>query len=641
MPTAARLVVFTNCDTLQLDAAVSLVRSVDLFSPGNVFALHIVNPSRNELERLRCLAETLVATRLAVSVEHLELSGLTVRQRHAYQMCGRYFRLAEVLHELPCPVLALDPESLVLAPLDPAAEESTPPEIKLVRSGQQTASAEWPAPGNGTLWLRPTPGAQLWLEAVCRDLVDAFARGVAEPHTTQMAVNRQVQAFESIVSIDNRLALHDAPGQPGADTVVWSTQGRPEQPDMRFAILQRMLIDDPRRQSLAVRMADEMVTAGVWESSGMQGKLGAARAHIPARVALFVPRLDQPWAAASSARRAPPPVSAETLGLRLHWKDFTARLANAVERRGIPVEIIEWPLREIVPENVDAMGAQLALIPHRCKLDYAAGRTPVLFYMQEYFRWVFVVDADGWSAASSRYPVDPKSVAMAPTGPFDTYRRRLAEGELSSKFGQPSSSSRAELQALGQTPAGPFVFMPLQIPHDQSIRYFSSVSESEVVAALVRWCEQRQVPLVLKPHPANAKSMAEFAALPRGNLLYWSTANVQDLIAHSAAVYTINSGVGFEALLQLKPVVTFGRAEYDCVSIHASIDTLDETWQQVQKYRTDDLAQRYGAFVDWFLGCYAVDMSLEVPAKQRLEQLADDIVARVGGNRTALRGELA
>ena len=611
------LLLFAGCESTSLDAAVSLVRSVDTYSPGAIFALHVVNPSRDDLERLRRLGAMLASTRLAISIERLELARLSTAQRSAYPGIAARFRLAELLPALNAPVLCLRADSLVIAPIDATA---------IAPTGVEVCTGVH-------LFVRPTPAACEWLNAVSRQLAEALGAAAATGDERVVAAHEQPSAEIAVTcgELDPRYTGRELT----ADSVVWVDDEARPGTDLRQVVLQRLLADDPQRRALALRLAAELSSAPVHgaHSPNFARLLRRARRLVAPRVALFVPRLDQPWGALHDGRRAPPPVSTETLALRMHWKEFAARLANAIERRGLQVEVLEWPMREVVPERVDALGTQLALIPHRCKLDYAAARTPTMYYMQEYFRWVFVADREGWSAASSQYPIDPRVFAQAPAGAFDEYRRRLADGRLASKFGQPASASRTELQSGGVLPRGAYVFVPLQIPHDLSIRYFSGVGESELIAALVRWSREQHVPLVLKPHPANPKAMAEFEALPRGELLYWSTANVQSLIEHACAVYTINSGVGFEALLHLKPVVTFGRAEYDCVTIKGRIDTLDDAWRQVQHSRPAELAERYRAFVDWFLGCYAVDLSLEEAASRRLNELADDIAAQVSASR--------
>lgn len=44
--------------------------------------------------------------------------------------------------------------------------------------------------------------------------------------------------------------------------------------------------------------------------------------------------------------------------------------------------------------------------------------------------------------------------------------------------------------------------------------------------------------------------------------IYLYKDSIHDAIAQASTVYVINSGVGFESLLHLKPVVTFGKSDY-------------------------------------------------------------------------------
>ncbi|WRH91094.1 hypothetical protein RCC30_20935 [Pseudomonas fluorescens] len=169
------------------------------------------------------------------------------------------------------------------------------------------------------------------------------------------------------------------------------------------------------------------------------------------------------------------------------------------------------------------------------------------------------------------------------------------------------------------------------MPSDQSIQLFSDLSELTILEALVTWAKENDVAVVIKPHPANMKSMKPFEKLVDNTHVFYSQANVQDLISHAVAVYTINSGVGFEAILQVKPVVTFGRVEYDCVTFNASVNTLDEAWAYVQTNNAAELEVKYKGFVDWFLECYAVDMSQPQIAKVRLDEIVAKVLSMIPG----------
>jgi len=314
---------------------------------------------------------------------------------------------------------------------------------------------------------------------------------------------------------------------------------------------------------------------------------------------------------------------------------------------------MQLPAWEIRRSLVDQLGASLVLVPHRCVHDFEPGETPVMFYMQEYFRWMFVLDPRGWSAASTVYPVtDERMRARKAHGAsaFGHYRQLLSRGEMTSKFKQPESrgaavdlpSSRAAgllgrlfRPAPSRTPQlepaadrTRSVFFPLQIRHDQSIRYFCDYAFDEVLAAVVAWGERRQVVINLKGHPANPKLMKEYLArYPETRWLRWRDENVHDLVRDCDATFVVNSGVGFEALLHGKPVVMFGRAEYDCVAIQGRIDDIDAAWQACLGSDPDELAKRYARFFDWFADDYAIDMSRADARDRRLRQLAGEIAS--------------
>jgi hypothetical protein len=396
-------------------------------------------------------------------------------------------------------------------------------------------------------------------------------------------------------------------------SVIWTAKGKRKSSENRYAFLMEMLSDRRSEQHKVNSRVDPA------ESTKLQN-----------RVALFIPRLDLPWKLRAVERSSRlPKLKEDTLDLRLYWKQFAIKLAHSLESHGIEVAVYEWPAWEIQPETVDRLGFQLAFIPHRCHLNFQKGKTKIFYFMQEYFRWVFVVDSNGWSAASTLYPVILSGLQAERSGAFETYRRWLGEGRLQSKFSQVDTASRESLVSSRQIPKGAYVFFPLQIPHDQSIQYFSDFSEERVVQALLDWSSRAGVPVVFKPHPVNEKSMEPFFELVKEKNAFWSTANIQSLIEYSTGVFTINSGVGFEALLQLKPVVMFGRAEYDCVCFRASLESIPEAWKYCNEATPKKLLPKYQAFFDWFLSSYAFDLSQPKFAKPRFDALAEDVLTEL------------
>jgi len=151
------------------------------------------------------------------------------------------------------------------------------------------------------------------------------------------------------------------------------------------------------------------------------------------------------------------------------------------------------------------------------------------------------------------------------------------------------------------------------------------------VTAVIHWSKQSGVPVVFKPHPVSQRAMAGFEQQVRAAGCYWSTAHVHDLVTHSIAVFTVNSGVGFEALFHVKPVVTFGRAEYDCVTERSTPQSINKAWNACLQLQRVDLEKKYARFVDGFLTSYAVDLSSTASSYKLLDKIAAQVKREVDG----------
>ena len=76
--------------------------------------------------------------------------------------------------------------------------------------------------------------------------------------------------------------------------------------------------------------------------------------------------------------------------------------------------------------------------------------------------------------------------------------------------------------------------------------------------------------VIVKGHPINPSSMESLRSITakyNHNAVWCDSINIHSLIEASSLVVTVNSGTGMEALLHKKPVMAYGRAEYDCVAM--------------------------------------------------------------------------
>ncbi|HET8709850.1 MAG TPA: hypothetical protein VFM32_00635 [Spongiibacteraceae bacterium] len=640
-----KLLLFSACDSKYLRYAISLIRSAELFSPGFPFVLHLVNPDLASLKQVEEVAASLKKTRLSVSYEVTDLEHLNSDQKRAYYASARFLQIAELLKSSTIPVFSLDADTLVVNSIDLNFTDKLDADVVLVRRDLEEEAPEHLAILTGSIWSKPSAETIKFYEHVAKELDHLLRTGNLPWFIDQIIFYRQMQKSKKTVHFYN-LKRKYADWDFKEDSIFWAGKGSRKENDLRFFLLQSLLSHDEALRGIASQLWSTLKStdSDIAKSAWFRARMDSANdlENLPKmqhRVALIVPRLDLPWNRSTDRSIAPPTLKEDVLDLRLHWKRFSVLLANAMERAGLTVDIHELPTDEIDCNKVDNLGATLALIPHRCHLDYTPGKTPVLFYMQEYFQWLFIVDHRGWSAAASCYPICSTSLPADCGDSFKYYRTLLLDGKLGSKFAQSPSRNRRQLMAEGSIPSTrrligpnrgrPYIFFPLQIPHDQSIRYFSDLAEIDIVESIVTWARKNDIAVVMKPHPANRKSMATFEQYVDNQNIFWSEANIYDLIHHSVGVYTVNSGVGLEALLHLKPVVTFGKVEYDCVTFKAGLDTLDEAWNYCQTSTTEVLERHYSQFLNWFLGCYAVDMTRPDYAQIKLDQIASDIAGRV------------
>ena len=624
----SKLLVFAACDVAYIGNAKALIRSLDVLSPGFDFMLHVVNAGQEIIDGLDGFAEQLTSTRLFVTTEVARLRAQ--EHKRTYYACARFLRLAELLDRTDTPILMMDADGLFVAPID--FDFTDKPETQLclpIRNLQDDKRPLHLRVAAGAIWVAPMKSTRTFFAAVAADLLERFRSGSPEWFVDQeVLADHLAKGTGKVIARNLKKKYVDWDFQD--DAIVWTGKGKRKRQDLGYVLLRGCFDPDPDRRNASRRTWGEVLGALDTADAGLLGRIfDAEGSRAKKRFAIYLPRLDLPWKVAAMARGGPQPQAQDAIDLRLWWKRFAMELSFALTRSGFEVNTIEIPAWDITPERVDADGYDFAFIPHRCRLDFERGNTPVAFYMQEYFRHVFVVDPDGWSAASSAYPVDAASLPGAVLGAWDEYRARLSRGELASKFSQASRMSREDLVARGKLPGGKYAFFPLQIPHDQSLLYFSDVSQMDALQAASEWARRAGITLVLKEHPANPASAREYREALTGDHVIWSDAHLHDLIKHSQAVLTMNSGAGFEAILIGKPVLAFARVEYDAVVQRATPSTIAQAWKAAMAEDAEARLTRYARFVDWFLARYAVDLSRPYSAAHSLDRVVSKAVAQL------------
>lgn len=271
-----------------------------------------------------------------------------------------------------------------------------------------------------------------------------------------------------------------------------------------------------------------------------------------------------------------------------------------------PITIVR-PGSEITPKLANLTKADLVIVPHKQKFQFENAIVPCLYLMQVAHRWVFTIDQDGWGAGANNYPYNQFKTCEPDGSVFEKYKELTLQNN-ESKFNQKERKPKSLLIQEGIIPDKPFIFFPCQIPDDEVIKYFSKVREEEVIIKLSEWANKNKIYIVFKEHPADPDSCKHFKRLTKGSYVKWSDASVHDLLDNCFALYTINSGVGHEAILHSKPIVMFGASEYDELAIKSDINLLDEAYMKLRSWNKDEMENLYKKYYHWFIKEIAIDI---------------------------------
>lgn len=306
---------------------------------------------------------------------------------------------------------------------------------------------------------------------------------------------------------------------------------------------------------------------------------------------LLKPRLDIPFKKFGLEKRTPNPLPP----IREHWENFTNHLA-ANGNVDLTIEMPRWTFNSSI-EDYFAEGTKF-LVPHVEKHNWGGGDN-TKFYMQTVFPWLFTIDHQGWGGGAAF--VDTFDPSVDYTDDAFNHMRKITNG--TSKFPQPENTT-FEID-------GDFIFIPLQLPHDETIMYHSDISVAEFVEAVCQWADASpDAPTaVFKGHPVNLAAMLPLREIisKYSNVKYITEYSIHDLIPKAKATYLINSGVGQEAMLHDAIVVGFGRSEYEGAIINGGIDDLDDAWNMVKRINQNHMKNIYRAWYDWYLNDVTYD----------------------------------
>lgn len=128
-----------------------------------------------------------------------------------------------------------------------------------------------------------------------------------------------------------------------------------------------------------------------------------------------------------------------------------------------------------------------------------------------------------------------------------------------------------------------YVFVALQVLTDlvADIAFFDGI---QMLRTIAQYYKNTATKVVVKRHPyCNSLSMQLLIEnlLNEGAIIV-SDASIHSIIENANAVFVVNSGVGFEALMHLKPVIVCGQCDY-AYAVSSQVKTPQELLQYLEK----------------------------------------------------------
>lgn len=287
---------------------------------------------------------------------------------------------------------------------------------------------------------------------------------------------------------------------------------------------------------------------------------------------------------------------------RQYWRHAARLVAELAARQGFRPRVIAVPQWEILGDRLNEPGIERFVLPHINAAQTGSDRTWT--YMQEILPDLFTFDRQGWGASATQYA----SAQWQEVG--STSRAEALVAQLTDKR-VTKAPQRAADKPLSIAPFD--VLVPLQVPGDESLQFHSTCTLEAFVDAVLAFATATGKRLLIKRHPFDQTGLADSIIARSAPPLVQVTdqGHVHDLIQRAEAVFVINSGVGFEAMLYDKPVLVFGRAVYDSVVCKVDPGTVIERYEAAVNEPVELRRARYRQFIEWYV--YRIAYKLDRP----------------------------
>lgn len=183
-----------------------------------------------------------------------------------------------------------------------------------------------------------------------------------------------------------------------------------------------------------------------------------------------------------------------------------------------------------------------------------------LHFKEAAIRGYFSLDPSGFSGWASW--VQDTNLETIPNHEADLFHKKLHNAVVAKK------QTKYRQAHDEPAPEGRFVFLALQVP-DDTVTQHASITASEILDTLLEHYADSGTQIAVKPHPYDLSKVThrilQERTLKFPHLLV-SHAPIHALLERADYVVTINSGVGVEALVHLKQVISAGSSDYECAT---------------------------------------------------------------------------
>ncbi|KQR75652.1 glycosyltransferase family 29 protein [Rhizobium sp. Leaf341] len=298
---------------------------------------------------------------------------------------------------------------------------------------------------------------------------------------------------------------------------------------------------------------------------------------------------------------------------RIYWRFMARFLAERAWSNGRNARIVALPQWEITPEELQKLGRDVSHIylPHmiREQLRHPKAR----YYMQELLPDLFTVDENGWGAASKAFNCSD-FLRHDPDPRLDAFLAKIRTSRIT-KAPQ-AKSQQGELPTFA-------ILVPLQVPGDDALIHHANIDLEGFVETLAGFANRARVTVLFRKHPYDETTFYDrmkerFAS---EHVVFDSRGHIHDALEQAKAVAVINSGVGFEAMIYNKPLLSFGRAVYDEAVGRVTNDNIDDVYAQIISENEQTRTERYRRFISWYV--FAVGIKIN----EQILNLAEDRIA--------------